>query len=152
MNYKSIVSIRAKNRKSIQCQRCFQVGIVNYIQILCLCKRKMNYSKCRSSNKSKEGKALGIQRYLCKDCRYRYSVTDTYRKKEVSLIYVFRRIRFQSYWQDFKYQYVTLYNWVKKWGESVCLPRLLEPLEIVELDEIHTSVQSKRLLLGFDCC
>ncbi|CEN50299.1 Insertion element iso-IS1d protein insA (fragment) [Capnocytophaga canimorsus] len=36
--------------------------------------------------------------------------------------------------------YGTVYRWVKKWGESVELPQNEEPIEIVELDEIHSYV------------
>ncbi len=47
--------------------------------------------------------------------------------------------------------FVTIYHWIKKWGASISLPQPSEPLEIVELDEIHTYVQSKKLLLDLDC-
>ncbi len=34
----------------------------------------MDCPKCKSTNNCKNGKVLGRQRYLCKDCKYRYSV------------------------------------------------------------------------------
>ena len=44
--------------------------------------------------------------------------------------------------------YGTVYQWVKKWGESVSLPKSQEPNEIVELDEIHSYIQNKKTTVG----
>ena len=44
--------------------------------------------------------------------------------------------------------YGTVYQWVKKWGESVSLPKSEAPIEIVELDEIHSYVQNKKTTVG----
>lgn len=40
--------------------------------------------------------------------------------------------------------FVTVYYWIKKWGESVFLPLSKEPIEIMELDEIHTYISNKK--------
>jgi hypothetical protein len=40
------------------------------------------------------------------------------------------------------------YQWVKKWGESVSLPKSEVPIEVVELDEIRSDVQNKKTTAG----
>jgi hypothetical protein len=44
--------------------------------------------------------------------------------------------------------FVTVYYWIKKWGENVSLPKTEEPIEIVELDEIHTYIHNKKTTAG----
>ncbi len=51
-----------------------------------------------------------------------------------------------------KISYGTVFNWIKKWGEQVELPVSDKPVEIVELDDFHSYVGKKKLLLGMDCC
>jgi len=51
-----------------------------------------------------------------------------------------------------KISYGMVYHWVKDWGAKVSLPRRESPVEIVELDEMHTLCRSKKLLLDMDCC
>lgn len=45
--------------------------------------------------------------------------------------------------------YGTVCQWVKRWGEQVDLPRSAAAAEIVELDEIHTYVASKKTTDGY---
>ncbi|KAA6333903.1 hypothetical protein EZS27_017730 [termite gut metagenome] len=47
--------------------------------------------------------------------------------------------------------YGMVYAWVKKWGSQVDLPKNTEIVEFMELDEMHTHVGSKKLLLDLDC-
>ncbi|OAV69810.1 Transposase [Bacteroidales bacterium Barb6] len=48
--------------------------------------------------------------------------------------------------------YGTVYCWIKKWGTEVNLPEREESIEVVELDEIHTYINQKKLLSGMDGC
>ncbi|KAA6317053.1 hypothetical protein EZS27_032734 [termite gut metagenome] len=47
--------------------------------------------------------------------------------------------------------YGTVYAWVKEWESQVDLSGKEEGVEFMELDEIHTHVGSKKLLLDLDC-
>jgi transposase len=59
---------------------------------------------------------------------------------------------FRSVGRILKISYGTVYQWVKEWGSKVELPQKEDAVELVELDETHTYVASKKLLLGMDCC
>jgi transposase-like protein len=48
--------------------------------------------------------------------------------------------------------YGTLYAWVKKWESQVYFPKNTENVKFMELDEMHTYVGSKKLLLDLDSC
>ena len=44
--------------------------------------------------------------------------------------------------------YGTVYHWVKKLGEQTALPASDRPTVVMELDEIHSYVQSKKTTFG----
>jgi len=50
---------------------------------------------------------------------------------------------FRSIGRVLKINYGTVYVWVKEWGSKVSLPRRETPVEIVELDDMHTYVGQK---------
>ena len=45
--------------------------------------------------------------------------------------------------------YGTVYQWIKKWGSNLELPKRNEMIEVVELDEMHTYVGSKKTTDGY---
>jgi hypothetical protein len=45
--------------------------------------------------------------------------------------------------------YGTVYQWIKKWDKQVELPRRNESIEVVELDEMHTYIGSKKTTAGY---
>ena len=114
----------------------------------------MNCSRCGSLNHCKDGKVNTRQRHLCKDCRYRYTVE---KKSDVKTIEVCRMalemylegLGFRAIGRILKISYGTVYQWVKEWGSQVELPQRKEAIDIVELDEIHTYVASKKTTVGY---
>jgi hypothetical protein len=56
---------------------------------------------------------------------------------------------FRSIGRILNISYGTVYSWVKEWGSQVSLPRRETPVEIVELDEMHTYVGSKKTTVGY---
>jgi len=44
--------------------------------------------------------------------------------------------------------YGTVYQWVKKWENLFLLPKSENPIEIIELDEIHSYIQNKKTSAG----
>jgi hypothetical protein len=47
--------------------------------------------------------------------------------------------------------YGIVYAWIKKWGATVDLPKKEKVVAFMVLDEMHTYVGSKKLLLDLDC-
>jgi len=45
--------------------------------------------------------------------------------------------------------YGTVYQWIKKWGIQMSLPKRNEQIEVVEIDEMHTYVGSKKTTGGY---
>ncbi len=113
----------------------------------------MKCTRCESLNKIKAGFVGGRQRYKCKDCGYFFSVekksdVKTPEQKRLALQMYLEGLGFRAIGRILNISYGTVYRWVKKWGESVEFPRNEEPIKIVELDEIHSYVQSKKTTVG----
>ena len=116
----------------------------------------MDCPRCGSLNHCKDGIVNHRQRYLCKDCRYRYTVENRSNVKpreirRMALEMYLEGLGFRAIGRLLKISYGTVYQWVKEWGK-VGLPQRQEAIDIVELDEIHTYIGSKKLLLDMDCC
>ena len=113
----------------------------------------MKCYKCQSENKVKAGFTRGLQRYKCKDCNCFYSVErksdiKSAGQKRLALEMYLEGMGFRAIGRVLSISYGTVYQWVKKWGESVSLPQPQEPIKIVELDEIHSYVQHKKTTVG----
>ena len=114
----------------------------------------MNCPICGSLRHSKDGIVNSRQRYLCKDCKYHYTVEKKSDVKDATV----RRLALEMYLEGLgfraigrilKISYGTVYQWVKEWGSKVSLPQKEEPVAYVELDEIHTYVHSKKTTDGY---
>jgi transposase-like protein len=114
----------------------------------------MECSRCGSLNYSKAGKIQGRQRYKCKECNYYYSVVKKSDVKSTAT----RRMAFEMYLEGLgfraigrilKISYGTVYQWVKQLGNNLKLPKRNETIEVVELDEMHTYVGSKKTTDGY---
>ena len=115
----------------------------------------MNCPKCGSSDCTKDGIVKARQRYKCKSCGYRHTVQ--YRgispetKRQALQLYL-EGLGFRSIGRFLKCSHVAVYNWIKAHGESIEAIRSAAGVEVVEMDEMHTYVGSKKLLLDMDCC
>jgi len=56
---------------------------------------------------------------------------------------------FRAIGRILKISYGTVYQWVKKWGSNLELPKRNEAIEVVELDEMHTYVGRKKTTDGY---
>ena len=54
---------------------------------------------------------------------------------------------FRAIGRILKISYGTVYQWVKEWGKA-SLPQRQEAIDMVELDEIHTYIVSKKTTVG----
>jgi len=59
---------------------------------------------------------------------------------------------FRSIGRFLKCSHVAVYNWIKSFGETAKELRSDSALEVVEMDEMHTCVSSKKLLMDMDYC
>jgi len=114
----------------------------------------MRCSRCGSEKYCKDGMVKSRQRFKCKQCNYHYSVEQKSDVKSSDT----RRLAFEMYLEGLgfraigrilKISYVTAFQWVKKWGENLELPKRNEAIEVVELDEMHTYVSQKKATDGY---
>ena len=114
----------------------------------------MNCPRCGSVNHCKDGIVKGRQRYKCKACRFHYTVAqksdvksaDT---KRLAFEMYLEGLGFRSIGRILKISYGTVYQWIKKWGSNMTLPKRNEAIEVVELDEMHTYVGQKKTSNGY---
>jgi transposase-like protein len=114
----------------------------------------MRCPKCGSEEYCKDGFVQCRQRYQCKRCVYRYTVTHKSDVKSQDT----RRMAFEMYLEGLGFRaigrllrisYGTAYQWIRNWENQVALPKRNEPIEIVELDEMHTYVGRKKTTAGY---
>ena len=55
---------------------------------------------------------------------------------------------FRAIGRVLKISYGTVYQWVKKWGEEATLVSSTQAVEVIELDELHTYIGSKKTTVG----
>jgi len=114
----------------------------------------MDCPKCKSLSYTKDGIVQNRQRYKCKSCNYRYTViakSDVKSKqvRRMALEMYLEGLGFRAIGRLLKISHVTVYYWIKCWGSRVELPIRDKPLEIVELDEMHSYIGNKKTIVGF---
>lgn len=112
----------------------------------------MNCPKCKSEKKVKDGIVRNKQRYQCKECQYRYTVeyknVNHITKKNALHLYL-EGLGFRSIGRYLKVSHVAVYNWIKSYGEDIEELRTDKEIEVVELDEMHTYIGSKKTISGY---
>ena len=110
--------------------------------------------KCESKDFVKHGIVKQRQRYLCKGCRYKFTVNK--RGKELEAFYVVRSLQlyleglgFRSIERILGISHVTVMNWVKKYGKQCSLLRLEgKEARMVEIDELCSYIGQKKTTYG----
>jgi len=110
--------------------------------------------KCKSESKVKAGFTRGLQRYKCKNCGCYFSVekkstVKSEEQKRMALAMYLEGLGFRTIGRILKISYGTVYQWIKKWGDMVALPKNKAPIEIVELDEMHSYIGLKKTTVGY---
>ncbi|MDY0385929.1 MAG: IS1 family transposase [Methanolobus sp.] len=109
----------------------------------------MNCPKCKSSSHKKNGMAAGRQRYKCHDCGYNYSVElkstafPESVKRQALQLYL-EGLGFRSIGRCLGVSHVSVYNWIKKFGQELEELKSEDKISIVELDEMHTYIGNKK--------
>ena len=108
--------------------------------------------KCKSTHICKNGIVKQKQRYLCKKCKYCFTVEHVGkpdRYKRDALILYLEGLGFRSIGRFLKVSHVTIFNWIKKFGGELDEIRSSENIEVVEIDELHTYIGSKKNFVGY---
>ena len=109
-------------------------------------------SKCAGMNCVKDGVVKGKQRYLCKECGYRHTVpfrgkSPTLKRQALELY--LEGLGFRSIGRFLKCSHVAVYHWIKAYGESIETIRSASGVDIIEMDEMHTYIGTKKTFAGF---
>ncbi len=108
--------------------------------------------KCKSTNFRKDGIVKSKQRYLCKDCKHRFTVEQIGKPNNVkrdALILYLEGLGFRSIGRFLNVSHVSVFNWIKSFGEKLDEFRNTEEIEVTELDEMHTYIGSKKTTVGY---
>ncbi len=108
--------------------------------------------KCKSAHICKNGIVKQKQRYLCKKCKYCFTVEhigkpDRY-KRDALILYL-EGLGFRSIGRFLKVSHVTVFNWIKKFEKQLDEIRSSDDIEVVEIDEMHTYIGSKKNFVGY---
>jgi transposase-like protein len=112
----------------------------------------MECPKCKSNKYVKDGIIKSRQRYLCKVCNFRYTVEQRGKpialKKAAVELYL-EGMGYRGIERVLKVSNVSVMNWIKAFGKQVEEYRKPEGnIDIIELDELHTYVASKKTIVG----
>ena len=66
-----------------------------------------------------------------------------------ALILYLEGLGFRSIGRFLKVSHVAVYNWIREYGEKLNELRSLSKIEVVEMDEMHTYIGSKKTTAGY---
>ena len=110
-----------------------------------------NCPKCQNEQCSKDGIVRGKQRYRCKGCGYRHTVAYKGYSEEVkrqALTMYLEGLGFRSIGRLLGCSHVAVFQWIKQYGEKARLSLPATEIEVVEMDEMHSYVGSKKTPVG----
>lgn len=109
--------------------------------------------RCKGEAKTKDGIIKGRQRYKCKGCSFRYTIEDRTEEKEKlkrsALDLYLEGLGFRSIGRILKVSHVSVYHWIRSFGETVALLRSSKTHEVVEIDELHSYIGNKKTTAGY---
>ncbi len=108
--------------------------------------------KCHTEDCTKDGIVKGKQRYKCKSCGYRHTVSHrgiSLDIKRQALELYLEGLGFRSIGRFLKCSHVSVYYWIKAYGESIEAIRSDAGVDVVERDEMHTYIGVKKAIAGF---
>lgn len=115
----------------------------------------MNCPKCNCLKSVKSGKIKGRQRYKCKECGCNYTVElkSTAKPKSCkrqALHLYLEGLGFRSIGRILGVSNVSVLNWIRDFGKKVQeLNSTGQPIEMVEVDEMHSYIGSKKTSVGY---
>ena len=114
----------------------------------------MNCPKCNSEKRVKNGVLKGVQRFKCKDCGFNFTVeykstAKPIEIKKFGLMLYLEGLGFQSISRLLNVSHVAVIKWIKKYGEQLNELKTDKPVKVIELDELHSYISSKKTIDGF---
>jgi hypothetical protein len=95
----------------------------------------------------------GRQRYWCKGCGYRYTVqqragtSDAGVRRQALELYL-EGLGFRSIARVLGFSNVAVLKWIRGFGEQLKAVKRAEPIAVLELDEMHSYLGSKKIHAG----
>lgn len=114
----------------------------------------MDCPKCGDREACKDGIVKGRQRYWCKGCRYRYTVSrragtsDAAVRRQALQLYL-EGLGFRSIGRILNFSNVAVLKWIRGFGEQLEAMRSDAPVQVMELDEIQSYIGSKKTVAGY---
>ncbi len=111
--------------------------------------------KCKSENRSKDGIVREKQRYRCKECNYRYTVERREAKestpeiRKLALKLYLEGLGFRSIGRILEFSHVAVYHWIRAFGAEIVSLGDSGSASIVEIDEMHSYIGSKKTTVGY---
>jgi len=108
--------------------------------------------KCGCEKCTKDGIVKGRQRHKCKSCGYRHTVQylgKSLTLKRQALELYLEGLGIRPIGRFLKCSHVTVYNWIKAFGKAADIIRSDKAVEVIEIDEMHTYISSKKTSAGF---
>jgi len=114
----------------------------------------MDCPKCASKIYCKDGKVQCRQRYLCKGCKYRYTVkqrhgTGSLSTKRQALELYLEGLGFRSIGRILNFSNVTILNWIRAFGEELPPIKTKNTVRVMEIDEMHSYIGAKKTIAGY---
>ena len=114
-----------------------------------------NCPKCQNEACSKDGIVGGRQRYRCQCGGYTHTVGYKWYSEEVkrqALALYLEGFGFLSIRRLLNCSHLAVYQWIKQYGEKARLDALpAAELDVVERDEMHSHIGSKKCRSAVDC-
>ena len=118
----------------------------------------MNCPKCQETSYYKNGKAMGRQRYKCKQCGCNFTQSKkqgySLEKRLMALKLYLEGMGFRGTGRVLGVSNVTVLNWIRNFGESVKeyvtenMPNNIQETDIVEIDEMWHFTVKKNARFG----
>ena len=115
----------------------------------------MKCTKCLCERRVKSGRVNGVQRFKCKMCGCNYTVELKSTAKPKSLkkqalhLYL-EGLGFRSIGRFLGVRNVSVLNWIRSFGkEAEKLNAESKEIEMVEVDEMHSYIGSKKTIAGY---
>lgn len=114
----------------------------------------MRCPKCNSEKKTKDGIVKQRQRYKCKECNFRFTVsvrsgTKPLHVKKLALQLYLEGLGFRSIGRILGVSNVNVLKWIRAFGEEVSGLQSSVPAVFSEMDEVHTYVGDKKTIDGY---
>jgi transposase-like protein len=115
----------------------------------------MQCSKCGCTTLIKNGIVHARQRYCCKSCGYNFTIE----RKSTAFPSSIKQQALQLYLEGNGFRaiarllgvsHVSVYRWIRNMGEQATAIQSPQKIDVVEIDELHTYIGNKKLLLGVD--